>query len=147
MLLSTRMRYGSRALTELALAYGTRPVSLSEIAASQNLSAKYLAQIMNALRAGELVVSVRGSTGGYELAASPERITLRDVYGALEGAFELPECVEHPETCQMEGVCPTRDTWVEVGEAVRAVLAGTTLRDLANRAREKRGAAAPMYYI
>ena len=134
----------------MALAYGDRRVSLSQMAASQRLSRKYLAQIMNALRAGELVNSARGSAGGYELARAPEDIALSDVYAVLEGPLGLPECVGHPDRCQMAEACPTRDTWAEIGAAVGTVLAGTTLQDLADRARSRMHTASSterMYYI
>ena len=147
MKMSTRARYGARALAELAAAYHHKPLSVKELAHIQCLSVKYLEQIMAALKAAGLVRAVRGLHGGYELGSAPEEISLGDVYEALEGKPMLVECIAHPETCAMRENCPTRDTWVELNEAVTQVLEKTTLADLARRKVEKSRQAVGMYEI
>ena len=147
MRLSTRARYGARALAELALAYPDGTVSIKDIAVKQHISAKYLEQIMRTLRAVGLVTSVRGMHGGFALAKQPAEITLKDTYVALEGTVAPVDCVDHPDSCPIEKVCPTRDTWVEMMQAMESVLERTTVQDLADRARSKGESTATMYHI
>jgi len=129
------------------MVYPQRWVSLKEVAAKQRLSVKYLEQIMSVLKAAGLVRSVRGTSGGYELARPPAAIRLSEVYAVLDGSAAPLECVEHPGACPMEAVCPTKDTWVEVKDAVNAVLDRTSLQDLAERRARKVAAIAPTYDI
>ena len=133
--LSTRARYGSRAMAELAVAYPAGSVSVKQLARKQHISIKYLEQIMGLLKTAGLVRSARGTHGGYTLSRNPGAINLGDVYRALEGSTAPVHCVDDPESCPMEGVCPTRDTWVEIEEAISKVLKKTTMRKLAARLR------------
>lgn len=133
MRLSTRTRYGSRALAELAAAYPDRIVPLKQIAESQHLSVKYLEHIMTALKIAGLVRPVRGTHGGFVLARSPTNITLREVFEALEGSLAPVHCVDDPQSCPIEDVCPTRETWCELRDALANVLERTTLQHLAAR--------------
>lgn len=146
MKISTRTRYGSRALAELALAY-PRVVSVRELADNQRLSSKYLEQIMGRLRAAGIVSSVQGKGGGYELAKSPLDITVFDVFRVLEGSTAPVDCIDNPGACFLEARCPVQETWIEVTEAITSVLKNTTLFDLAERLRKKTDVAEPMYYI
>ena len=147
MKLSTRARYGARALAELALAYPDGTVSIKEIAVKQHISAKYLEQIMRTLKAVGLVTSVRGMHGGFALARRPAEITLKEVYTALEGTVAPVDCVDHPDSCPIESLCPTRDTWIEMTQAMESVLERTTVQDLVERVKRKSGSAATMYHI
>ena len=147
MKLSTRARYGAKAMAELASAYPGPTLSVKDIAAKQRISPKYLEQIMASLRAAGLVKGVRGMHGGYALTRPPRDITVKDVFEAVEGSVGPVDCVDHPEACEMKGVCPTRDTWVEMAESIGRVLKGTTLQDLAERKERKAEPAEPMYYI
>ena len=147
MKMSTRARYGARAMAELAAVYPHRSVSVKELAQNQRLSAKYLEQIMATLKASGLVKAERGLHGGYVLCASPEQVTLYDVVQALEGGPALVECVAHPDVCPMHANCSTRDTWVELNDAVTGVLKGTTLKDLAERKAAKNSLATSAYEI
>jgi len=147
MKLSTRTRYGARALAELAAVYPHKSISVKELARGQSLSVKYLEQIMAALKSAGLVRAARGLHGGYELAAPPERITMYQVFEALEGGAAMVECVGQPECCEMSLGCPTRPVWVQLNEAVVGVLSGTTLRDLAERVRGGDWSNVPMYEI
>jgi len=145
--LSTRARYGARALVELAPAYPDSPVSTRDLAERQHLSAKYLEQIMRSLKAAGLVTAVRGMHGGFVLSCPPENITLQDIFEALEGSIAPVECADHPDSCPMQEVCPTRDTWVEMMQSMERVLEGTTIKDLAARKRAKCRASSPTYQI
>jgi len=133
MKLSTRARYGTRAMVELALAYPDRAVSVRQMGQSQHLSVKYLERIMAGLKGAGLAKAVLGVHGGYTLARPPKSITLDDVLRALDGPIALAECVEHPEACPMIDSCATRGTWVEISGAFSRILEGTTLQDLVER--------------
>ncbi len=140
MRLSTRTRYGARALAELAAAAGDDAVPVGTLAARQRLSPKYLEQIMATLKAAGLVRAERGRDGGYVLARPAGRITLADVYAALEGPLAPAPCVEEAGSCPMHDSCPTQEVWTEVSEAVRTVLEATTVEELARKVRAMEGA-------
>lgn len=147
MKLSTTVRYGARAMTEIASAFPRRAVSVREVARQQGISPKYLEQILKPLKAAGLVQVVRGNQGGYVLARPPERITLKEVCESLEGSVAPVDCVDFPDSCPMHEGCPTRDTWVEIKEAVEGVLERTTIRDLVERKLRKATPPAPVYQI
>lgn len=131
MRLNTRMRYGTRALTELARHYGRGAVSLGEIAARQGISRKYLEAILSDARNARLVRSRRGAHGGFLLARPPEEITLRDIYVVLEGSDAYAPCVADGAVCDRLADCPTRAVWARMQEAAMDVLQATSLADLA----------------
>jgi Rrf2 family protein len=122
-------------MAELAAAYPQRAPSVREIAQSQQVSVKYLEHIMQALKLAGLVRATRGTHGGYALARAPQEIKVADVFRALEGSPAPVPCVDAPETCPMARGCPTRDTWVELRDAIQRVLDGKTLQDLAEKCR------------
>jgi Rrf2 family protein len=136
MKLGTKTRYGTRAMLELALHYhdGNGPVSAGEIAARQQLSAKYLEQLLVSLQAAGLVRSVRGTRGGHTLARPPDQINLREIYGVFEEAEGFAECTSCPEVCDRTGTCVTQTIWDRMYAASMEVLESTTLSDLAQRA-------------
>ncbi len=140
MKLSTRSLYGARAMVEIALAYPDGTVSVKRVSERQNISHKYLERIMGELRNSGFVKSVRGMHGGYALMRSPESITLKDLLETLDGSLAPVECVDHPESCPVENVCPTRDTWAEMKTAMETVLEKTTLQDLVDRRKQKEAA-------
>ncbi len=137
MMLSTTVRYGARAMTQLASVHSDRPVSVREIAEQQAISASYLERILKALKAGGLVQAIRGNQGGYVLARPPGSITLKDIYEILEGSLAPVACVDCPSLCAMHKNCPTRDTWVELKDAVETVLERTTIQHLVERKKRK----------
>ena len=129
----TTIRYGARAMVELAAAYPVRAVSAREVGLLQNISSKYLEHILQALKTAGLLQVVRGKRGGYVLARPPQSITLKEVYERLVGTLAPVDCVDRPDSCAIAATCPTRDVWVEVREAVASVLERTTLQDLLDR--------------
>ncbi len=147
MKLTTRVRYGTRALADLAAAYPDGTLSVKEMARREAVSAKYLEQIMSRLKAAGVIVARRGVEGGYALARPPASIRLSEVYQVLEGPAAPVHCVDAPGSCPMEDVCPTHDTWVELKESIEGVLDNTTLWDLAERKKRKCSARGPMYEI
>lgn len=133
MRLSTRMRYGTRAMLYLALHAEDGPCSVQEIAADQGLSTKYLEQLMSTVLAEGLVRSVRGAGGGYLLADAPDRIQLSRLLDAFEGPPGLVECTGNPAACPRSGTCVTHDVWAEMYAASRKVVEATSLGDLVRR--------------
>lgn len=139
MKLSTKGRYSVTALYELAQHYGNGIVPLKSIALSQGLSENYLEQLMGTLRKAGLVTSTRGAQGGYELARSPEKITICDIITAAEGPIALVDCLladeksSHP--CARAGECVTRGIWEKVCDSINEVLGSITLADLCRDSR------------
>jgi Rrf2 family protein len=134
-------------MLELAFHYGEGPIELKEIAKRENISLKYLEQVINPLRAAGLVKSIRGSKGGYSLAKPPSEICLYDVVEILEGPLNLLECLVDAKACQRVQFCVTRDIWKEVSEAISKIFYAVTLEDMVNRKKEKEGQNPPMYQI
>ena len=138
MKLSTRTRYGIRAILELAENYGNGPLQLRVIAKDQNVSVKYLEQLMAMLKSAGIVRSVRGSKGGYILAKSPAQIKVSDCFECLEGSVITTECVEDKSYCERTNDCIARQLWTEVQNSVMGVLQSMTLQNLVDRAHKNK---------
>jgi len=136
--LSTRTRYGIRAMLELAENDGGSPLQIKIIAQRQDISIKYLEQLMAILKSAGFIRSIRGAKGGYALAKPPSQIKLSDVFNALEGTITTAECVENKNYCARSADCVTRQVWTEVQEAIVTVLQSITLQDLVDRTKNKR---------
>jgi Rrf2 family cysteine metabolism transcriptional repressor len=134
MKLSTRTRYAVRALIELAQHDGGRPLQLKIIAERQDISVKYLEQLMAVLKSAGLIKSVRGSRGGYALAKTPDQIALSDILHCVEGPISTVECVEDSSRCARAAECAAREVWKRVEQAIDDVLRSITLRDVADMA-------------
>ncbi len=130
MKLSTRPRYGMRALLDIAAHSGTEPVRLKEIALRQDVSLSYLEHIVGPLISGGILRSTRGPGGGVSLLRRPEEIPLDEVMRLLEGSLAATDCVLHPDVCSRSARCATRTLWTEMAEAMQAVFRGKTLADL-----------------
>lgn len=130
MKISTRSRYGLRLMLELGLRHGKGPTFLKEIARNQEISEKYLSQIIIPLKTAGLVTSFRGAHGGYSLQRPPASIRLREIVGVLEGDFNLVECAVNPKVCSRSAQCVTQGVWTRVGQAIADTLEGITLQDL-----------------
>jgi Rrf2 family protein len=122
MRLSTRGRYGTRLMVDLAQHYAEGPVPLAEIAKRQDLSAKYLEQLIILLKGAGLIRSVRGRRGGYMLARRPEEISVGEIVETLEGKLSVVDCVLEPELCYRAVDCPTRDIWVGMTDMIKKQL-------------------------
>jgi Rrf2 family protein len=147
MKISTKIRYGTRAMLELACHYGEGPIELREIAKREDISLKYLEQVIVPLRTAGLVKSARGSKGGYALAKHPSEIYLKDLVETLDGPLNLIECLKDPKVCQKVPYCITRDIWQEVSEAIDGVFHSVTLEDMVHRKKEKEARLPSMYQI
>lgn len=136
MKLSTRGRYGVRAMFELACNYGHGPMTLRTIAEKQGVSESYLEQLLASLRKSGLIRSTRGAQGGYQLSRSPEQISVGDVIRILEGPIAPVECVsEFSSVCSNSDKCVTRLIWKEVKECIENVFDNITLQDMCNKAK------------
>lgn len=133
MKLSSRTRYGMRAILELALEYGNAPLQIKTIASREDISNKYLEQLIAMLKASGLVRSIRGPRGGYILAKPPAEIQLKDVFLTLEGPMIPAECLDHPEYCPRCTDCATRQIWQQLQDAIMGVLESVTLADLVEK--------------
>ncbi len=139
MKLSTRTRYGLRAILEVAGNYGKGPLQIKIIAHRQDISVKYLEQLMAMLKSAGFVRSIRGAKGGYILAKAPNQIKLSDVFNALEGPSAISvECLEDENYCARVADCVARQVWAQVQEAIMNVLSSITLQDLVDRTKEER---------
>ena len=145
--LSTKGRYGTRAMLELAISEGNKPVLLREIAESQGISLKYLEQIIPSLKSAGLVNSSRGASGGYSLAKPTEEITIKEIVEALEGPLKLVDCIGDPGFCQEADQCVTRDLWDEVSLSISKLLESKTLESLAQKYKDKQKSRPLMYSI
>lgn len=146
--LSTKGRYGLRAVFDLAQHYGKGPVPLREVAERQGLSEQYLEQLFLGLRKHGLVKSIRGLRGGYTLSRPPGEITVGNIVRALEGPIAPVECVseEDPEDCVRADHCVARLVWTRLRDAITEVLDSITLEDMCKTAKE-RDVTGYMYYI
>jgi Rrf2 family cysteine metabolism transcriptional repressor len=136
MKLSTRTRYAVRAIIELAQNGNNKPLQLKIIAQHQDISVKYLEQLMAILRSSGFVRSIRGSKGGYVLAKAPNQIKLNEVLHRLEGTVATVECVENEDYCSRSADCASRYLWMQVEQAVEKVLEAITLQDLVDKAND-----------
>jgi Rrf2 family protein len=136
MQVSTRGRYALRAMVDLALHGKDEPVLRRDIAARQEISADYVAQLFRQLRMAGLVEGVKGPGGGYQLARDPATISAGDVVRAVEGPIAVTSCArldEDPRCPRVED-CVTRAVWLEVSQAVAHVLDSITLQRLRDQA-------------
>lgn len=136
MKLSTRTRYGMRAVIELAQHQEKRPLQLKVIAERQDISIKYLEQLMSMLRSSGLLRSIRGAKGGYILARPPEQIKLSEVFRCLEGPVTTAECTENTDYCEHSKDCVAREVWIEVEAAIQKILRSITLADMVKRTKK-----------
>ncbi len=147
MKLSTKGRYGTRLMLDLALNYGNGPVLLKDVAERQEISEKYLGHLITPLKAAGLINSSRGAHGGYILARPPEQISLGEVIRAVEGNLSLVECTAAPDVCHRVNFCVTRDIWNEMRNKMMETLESTTLQDMVQRHKQKQKSQPLVYNI
>jgi Rrf2 family protein len=130
MKLSTRGRYGTRLLVELAKNYGKGPLSMTEISKKQSIPVKYLEQIIIPLKKANLVSSIRGPKGGHMLARPPDQINVWEVLLLLESKLTLVDCLTNPSACENVGTCLVRPLWGKAHAALSKLFQETSLKDL-----------------
>lgn len=130
MKLTKKTRYGTRLLLDLAQHRDEGAIQMSEISIRQNISVKYLEQIIRPLKKAKLVKSIRGPKGGHMLAKKPEKITLGDITRLFEGQPELVDCISEPETCPKSDDCVVRLGWQKATIALYKELDSITIANL-----------------
>ena len=137
MKLSTKGRYGLRALIDLAQYSGETPVSITSISDRQNISERYLEQLMSMLKKGGLVKSLRGAGGGYVLAREAADISVGDVLRALEGSLDPVECpgLKEESTCDSSDFCVTKYVWQRINDSINQTVDGISLSQLVEESR------------
>jgi len=146
--ISAKGEYAIKAMLHLALSdsAGLRPIQ--EIASRQDIPQRYLEQVLLQLKRAGLLVSRRGSSGGYRLSRPPDQVTVGSVLRAVEGSLAALDPLRRPgRGRQADEAGDLSELWREVGEAISSVVDRTTLADLKRRAEERQGARRPMYHI
>jgi len=134
MKLSTKSRYGTRLMLDMAQHYKEGPIHLAQVARRQGISVKYLEQIIIPLKKADYIRSVRGPKGGHALALAPEEITVGEIVALLEKGTSLAECAHNDKVCERSQTCLTRWLWKEAGRALFDKLYSITLADVMNGA-------------
>jgi Rrf2 family protein len=130
MKLSTKSRYGTRLMPDMAQHYADGPIHLANVARRQGISVKYLEQIIIPLKKAGFIQSVRGPKGGHQLARSPEEITVGEIVALLEKGTTLAECSDNDGSCERDSTCLTRRLWQEAAQAMFDKLNAITLADV-----------------
>lgn len=137
MRLSTKSRYGLRALFDIAYNSGMSPTQIQDISRRQEISPRYLEQIFQRLKKNGILKSKRGPQGGYYLSRSPELITVQEIIQSTEGDVMLVECASNKrkkkESCTFSGHCVTQIVWDEASALLNDYLGKLTLKDLCDR--------------
>lgn len=129
MKLSTKGRYGVKAMVDLAIHYGVEPVSIKTISTRQNISEYYLEQLFSPLRKAKLIKSIRGAQGGYVLNKNPKDIKVSDIMEILEGPVEIADCIEGV-SCDNLDCCATRLLWKKIKDSIDEVMESVNLQDI-----------------
>lgn len=132
MKLSTKTRYGTRILIELAKHKDEGAMQVSRIASGQKIPIKYLEQLIIVLKRAGLVKSVRGPKGGHQLAKDPSEISLGQLVRLFEGQSDLVECLSSPEKCDRVEECLVRAAWQEATTVLYKKLDGISIADVVN---------------
>lgn len=139
MKLSTKSRYGLRAVFDMAYHSGNQPAQIKDISRRQNISPRYLEQIFQELKKAGLLKSRRGPQGGYTLTRKPEEISVREVIEAAEGEVFLVACTSREKTCEPEcefdNQCVTQKIWAEANQRLNDYFASLTIKDLCDEGR------------
>ncbi|MES0342363.1 MAG: Rrf2 family transcriptional regulator [Candidatus Humimicrobiaceae bacterium] len=133
MKLSTRGEYSTRFMMELAIKYGKGPMLLKNISKAQEISLKYLGQLVIPLKIAGLIKSTRGAHGGYYLSRSPDKIKLLEILEATEGSLYIVDCIKSPEICHRSKKCVARKIWEEASEEFIKVFSSISLKDTIDR--------------
>lgn len=133
MWVTTKGRYGLRAMIELARDYNQGPIQMSAMSEELGLSRKYLHTLLSQLRDAELVNSHRGAGGGFSLSRPPAEITVADLVTALEDCEVLVDCVRDKTYCARDSQCVARELWSDLGKYITDYLAKISLQDLADK--------------
>ena len=130
MKLSTRGRYGTRLMLELAKNYGKGPISMSDISRNLDIPIKYLEQLIIPLKKANLINSVRGPKGGHMLAVAPDQINVWNILTLLETKFSFVDCLTDEDSCESTATCPIRPIWGKAFQGMTKLFKETSLQDV-----------------
>jgi len=130
MKISTKVRYGLRFMLNLAERYGSGPMFLRKISEEEEISEKYLSQIVLYLKKAGLITSIRGAKGGYVLSKKPKDITIKSIYDAIEGEIVILDCLKNKNICNRIVDCGSRSFWQDLNNTIDLKLASVTLKDV-----------------
>lgn len=128
----------------MAWSFKQGPSQLNEIARKEEISEKYLSQIVINLRGAGLIRSIRGAHGGYLLTKDPALITLKDIVEVMEGGLDIVDCLSDEENCSRSEQCLTRAVWNKVSQAIKDTLSEINLSELSKQINKNKE---PMYFI
>jgi Rrf2 family protein len=135
--LSTKIRYGTRAIIRIAAEGKKGAVSLNDVSHAEDISLKYLENIVSALKKNGLVNSIKGPKGGYVLSKPLREVTLLDIARALEGEVALVDCCGEGFDCERKEFCPTYDTWYELSHMMKKTMSSIKLNSLVKKDEKK----------
>lgn len=147
MRISTKGRYGLRAMVDLAVHSGNGHVSLLQIAQRQKISLNYLEQVFSNLRRAGLVNSIKGAGGGYLLNRAPEDITVKDILNVLEGEYSIVDPNSVNRRDDLACMTAVQLIWDPINKNVNEFLRKTTLAQLAEEYQHLNGGSSDMYFI
>ena len=138
MKLSTKTRYATRAMLDLATQTGKGPVIIKDISKRQGISCLYLEQLLSRLNNAGLVTSMRGPKGGFMLTKLPSETKISEILQIMEGSTALVDCVDNTALCPHSKLCVSRKVWIDMKKAMDEVLKSTTLQDLVDKEKQSR---------
>ena len=147
MKISTKGRYGLRFMLDLAVHGQEGVVTLKAVARRQQISEKYLWQVVTPLKSAGLIVATVGAKGGYALARDPSKITLKDILDPLEGDCALVKCTQRATACSRSSACVAREIWQEVSRALARAMETITLKTMMEKHEAKQAGAILAYNI
>ncbi len=147
MRLTTRSRYGTRMVMDIAKHEGHGPVRIQDTAERQNVSVNYLEVLIRELRKAGYIKSLRGPRGGHMLNIAPDQITLLDIVEVLEGDMHVVDCEKSPEMCSRREICVTKCIWRDMEKMIRRKLTSLTIKDLLRMDSEARSSDAEDFCV
>jgi Rrf2 family protein len=136
MKISTRTRYGVRALIDIGFHFNGQPIFIKDISKRQNISKIYLEQIMLVLKNAGIVRSIRGTKGGFVLEKDPADLTMQEIVAILQGPISIVDCIINKKYCPKWSKCLTRELWIQVNNAIINTLDSITLKQMIRKEKE-----------
>lgn len=136
MKISTKSRYGTRAVLEIALNRNKKNLTRKQISKNQEIPSAYLENILISLKTNGIIRTIRGPKGGYELAKNPGDITVFQIVDILEGSTDLVPCLENSNVCARNSICVTRGVWSKLQKVQEDLLSTITIKDLVEDTKE-----------
>jgi Rrf2 family protein len=134
--ISTKSRYGTRAVLEIALNRSGDKLTRKQISKNQEIPSSYLENILISLKTKGIIRTIRGPKGGYELAKEPEEITVFEIVNILEGPFDSIPCLDDSNACTRSSICVTTNVWRRLQEVQNDLLSEITIKDLVEQTQE-----------